>query len=138
MEKAKCAFDDANRKAQIAAEKLQRAEKLLQVASVLETRQKPNGEELKASKIGMRKQRRALKQKLKNEFLLEMNRNGHDNSIDTASSSDDDDEAEDEKEDAQHLSNVTIEEGQGGRCRKRNEKEQQERGTTTPTSRHEK
>ena len=62
----------------------------------------------------MRKQRRALKQKLKNEFLLEMNRNGHDNSIDTASSSDDDDEAEDEKEDAQHLSNVTIEEGQGG------------------------
>ena len=114
MEKAKCAFDDANRKAQIAAEKLQRAEKLLQVASVLETRQKPNGEELKASKIGMRKQRRALKQKLKNEFLLEMNRNGHDNSIDTASSSDDDDEAEDEKEDAQHLSNVTIEEGQGG------------------------
>ena len=37
MEKAKCAFDDANRKAQIAAEKLQRAEKLLQVASVLET-----------------------------------------------------------------------------------------------------
>ena len=78
----------------------------------------------------MRKQRRALKQKLKNEFLLEMNRNGHDNSIDTASSSDDDDEAEDEKEDAQHLSNVTIEEAKVAKMSKT------ERKRTTRTRYH--
>ena len=95
MQKAKDAFENANRKAKIAAEKLQRAEKLLRVASVLETRQKPNGEELKVSKIGVREQRRALKQKMRKEFFFEANRNGQrDNGTDTASSSEEEDEDE--------------------------------------------
>ena len=66
---------------------------------MLETRQKPNGEELKVSKIGVREQRRALKQKMRKEFSLEANRNGQcDNGTDTASSSEDEDEDEDEKD----------------------------------------
>ena len=114
MEKAKMAFENANRKAQIAAEKLQRAEKLLRVASVLETRQKPNGEELKVSKIGVREQRRALKQKMKNEFMMKANRNGRrDTGTDTASSSEEEDEEEDEKDSLQHHSNVAADEGAG-------------------------
>ena len=111
MQKAKAAFENANRKAKIAAEKLQRAEKLLRVASVLETRQKPNGEELKVSKIGVREQRRALKQKMRKEFFFEANRNGQrDNGTDTASSSEEEDEDEDEKDLLQ--SNVTAAEGE--------------------------
>ena len=78
---------------------------------MLETRQKPNGEELKVSKIGVREQRRALKQKMRKEFSLEANRNGQcDNGTDTASSSEDEDEDEDEKD--LHQSNVTAAEGE--------------------------
>ena len=63
-------------KRRLRKEKLQRAEKLLRVASVLETRQKPNGRGTEGEQDRSKRATRALKQKMRKEFSLEANRNG--------------------------------------------------------------
>ena len=68
LEKAREAFENATQKAKTAAEKLQFAERALQISLVLEMKQKPNGAMLIESKIGMRMQRREMRKKLKKEF----------------------------------------------------------------------